>query len=293
MKISEVSMTAGGSEILCFSLGTPKDNDRFYIRAMIGMDATDIVSRSTGFGLYSGQPFVTQAITDREVVLRVVLNPNWGLREDYSTLRDDIYRGISKGREGAVKLWFKDEGVYVATITGVITKVEVPLFSSTPELQITIRCPEAMLVAPEAQDVYPEDFTNESFSTPFVGKVTDSESTAPHGLLITAKVDQTGMNKFYIQDNQESGDVHEWRFEINHAFEADDVLTVDTRTRKRAIFVTRGAERIDLMNAISLDSTWPTIYPGPNPLELAFTDGSTYNAWTLLTFKHHATYWGI
>jgi len=293
MKISEVSMTAGDSEILCFSLSTPKDDDQFYIRTMIGMDAPDIVSRTTSFGLYSGQPLVSQAIVDREIVLRVVLNPDWGLREDYSTLRDDIYRGISKSRDGVVTLWLMDEGIYVAAIKGVITKVEVPLFSSTPELQVTIRCPDAMLVAPNAQDILPEVFTSESFSTPFVGTVTDSESTAPHGFLMTAKVDGANTNRFYIQEGVAAGEVYEWQFELNYPFLVDDILTIDTRTRNRGIYIYRGANRIDLMSYIALDSTWPFIYPGANSLELAFTDGSTYSNWTMLTFSHHATYWGI
>jgi hypothetical protein len=110
---------------------------------------------------------------------------------------------------------------------------------------------------------------------------------------MTAKVDGANTNRFYIQDGNVDGEVYEWQFELNYPFLVDDILTIDTRTRNRAIYIYRGANRIDLMSYIALDSTWPFIYPGANSLELAFTDGSTYNNWTMLTFSHHATYWGI
>lgn len=293
MRVSEVSLSAGDSRILNFSLNKPRDDDRYYIRTMIGMDADEIVSRFNRFGLYSGQPLVTQTIVDRTIVLRVVLNPEWRLSEDYSTLRDHIYRGISKSRSGTVTVRLMDTGVSVAEIEGVITKVEVPIFSSTPELQVTIKCPDAMLVAPNYQDIDPSIFVSASAGEHFAGSVTDTQSTAPHGLVMSAELTGAAKSAFYIQDNDPSNVSPEWHFRIEYPFLTNDVLTVDTQTRLRAAYITRGAQRIDLMHSITLDSIWPLIYPGRNPIAIAFTDNVTHDDWTLLDFHHHATYWGI
>lgn len=292
MKVSEVAVMAGNSQIFCFSLSAPKDNDRYYIRTMMGMDASEIVSRFNRFGLYSGQPLVTQSIVDREIVLRVVLNPEWGLSEDYSTLRDHIYRGISGSRTGQITLRLLDTGIIVAEITGVITKVEVPIFSKTPEMQITINCPDAMLVSPLPQNVNTSIFQTDG--TGIKGAVVDPQSTAPHGLV--AQFTHTGANDiFVIKDNDPSNVSSEWELRLEYSFLSGDVLTVDTRTRTRAIYITRSATRIDMLSHMSLDSTWPLIYPGANHIWIAgLNTGSSAHADVGLdSLSHASTYWGI
>lgn len=283
MRVTEVQLATDVSELFTFSLDLPDVGDRHYIRAMVGMDADSVVSRFSQFGRNSGKPLFTQSLPAREVVLRIVLNPDWANGEDYSTLRDDIYRGISANRRGTVYIKLIGEGVILAQVEGVVTKLEVPHMSKVPELQITIRSEQGLLQSPNAF-LYPTTQLNIGDNT-----IVDSVSTAPHGHRMTFNLSGSG-TYFNVISNTPSDPTAEWRFDLTPdvGLQNNDVLVIDSLQETRDVYITRIGVDHNLLNDLTLTSVWPMLYPGRNDFTIE-TD-ATYT-WGELTYYY--TYWGI
>ena len=127
----------------------------------------------------------------------------------------------------------------------------------------------------------------------YVATVTDAQSTAPHGLLLDLAITNTTA-EVVLMDNDPVNVSSEWEFRITHSMLSGDIVTIDTRTRNRAVYLTRGAVRTDLMTAVGLDSIWPRIFPGRNHFLLQTRQAGLSESYaTINTIEHYATYWGI
>src|SRR5215510_8111613 len=138
MRISNITLNANESEICDFGFRDPTTRNQYIAKAIIGLDSDEIVSKFYAFGLDSKNRFYDLAIKEREVVIRIALNPNRVISDTYSDLRDDLYKAISASRTGEVQLYFYSGATLIAELSGFITKFEVPHFSKIAEVQITI-----------------------------------------------------------------------------------------------------------------------------------------------------------
>lgn len=283
MRVTSVGMYSSlYSEMIDFSLRDVDHESRYIARNIVGLDADDIIPKFYGFGLASKSKFYDFGMKPRDIVMRIVLNPQFTLGETYSDIRDELYRAISANRSGLTTLQFKSGATTVAKIDGRITKFEVPYFNQLPEAQITINCSDPMF-----RGINPVSYTTNDFpglQNPII--VSDSLSTAPHGF--TMQVTLNGnISSFTIQDVQTNPD---WKFTVTPSggFFVNDVIYLSSEMASKDLYMVRAGVTTHLIDVISPTSIWPTIFPGLNTFYLPQRTNVVVQK-----LEYYPAYWGV
>lgn len=283
MNFDEIKLLSGnGDEVMSLSYQNPAVQRSYILKAFTGLDVDGISARFYGSGS-SGQRFYTMGLGKREVVLRIVVNPDYSDNQTVDSLRAQVYRAISSNRTGTLQVVFLTEEFPEAAISGFVTKIEVAHFSNVPELQITMDCSRDPILR-GLQLNYPAL----PFTDPLTPVVNDILSTAPHGF--KAQLTCTSpVASFKMSDTAPS----QWAFEVipsvidaNTGFIAGDVLHISSDDHDRYVYIMRGAAKIHLAHRIKGGSVWPTIFPGENTFTV--TSGFTWN-----DFYYKHAYWGV
>lgn len=269
------------TEAISFSL---RDNDptaRYMVRNILGLDAEEITPKFYGFGLLTKPKYYEFGLKARDIVIRVVLNPQFIIDEEYSDVRDELYRAISATRTGQIVLHFRSGGTIVSRIFGFITKFEVPYFVRLPEVQLTIRCDDPMFRA-----INPVEFTTDDLPVANPIYIPDSLSTSPHGFSMQVTFTATSPS-FTMQDDATTP---EWKFKVTPSggFLTGDVLYFSSDYTNKYLYMIRSGVTTYLVDKIEPSSIWPILFPGTNTfyiLEIASID------WNILQF--YAAYWGV
>ena len=206
MRVTSVDMySATLEQPISFSLRNPGPLARYQVRAIMGLDAEEIIPKFYGVGLINTPKYYEFSLKPRDVVIRIVLNADYKTDETPSDIRDELYRAISSDKTGNIVLHFKSGGTVVSRIFGFITKFEVPYFAKLPEVQITGRCNDPMF-----RGVNPVRY--EGLELPSANPVLlpDSLSTSPHGFTMQVTF-KASTPSFTIQDVQSNP---EWKFKV-------------------------------------------------------------------------------
>lgn len=281
MKVTSISLFSDTEESMHFDLRSVDSRSRYMIRSIVGIDVDELTPRFYGFSKDGTKRFYEFKLRPREIVMRLVLNPRFEISEDYSVLRDAIYKAISATRSGELRIQFHSGAAVVAETYGHIVKMEAAHFSQVPELQITIRCNDPMLRA--INDVRMEDAEIVN-TNPIV--VADSISTAPHGLYIRLTFTGT-VASFTLQDKSSSP---EWDFKITPAssFLSGDVLHISSEFNNKQLYMVRSAVTTHLMDRIDPTSSWPIVFPGFN--EFHFVNIASLD---LDEISFRPAFWGV
>ena len=283
MKLTTVAFsTSDMAQQVIFGVQDLDPDTRYRVRAIIGIDAEEVIPKFIGRGLVSGKKFYDFTMKPRDLVFRVSLNPKYAVNEDVEEIRNVIYRLISANMSGELTIIFKSDPMVLYYLKGLITKMEVAHFDKTPELQITLRCEEPMFKSVNPLVATPEELTS---ANPIV--VTDDLSTAPHGFNFRVKFTAT-TSTFIIQDDPTDPD---WTFEVTPAtsFQVDDELYISSEYGVKRVFWDKDVGTdIDLMDKVVIGSLWPKIFPGVNTLY--FMQIANFD-W--VDFRFYASYWGI
>ena len=281
MRVSDIDFISGNVEIMSLSVKRPAIDAKYLTKVILGLDADAIVPKFYAFGLQSRAKFYDYTLPPREVVVRAVLNPNYENREQNSDLRDELYRTISSRRDSSVMMVFKNNAVSVAQLTGTIIKFEVPHFSIVPEVQMTIKCPDAILRAITYVEMRPEELGQ---THPF--EITDAISTYPHGLKFEAVL-QGGQPNFVLQDKPTDPD---WKFELapTGGFLAGDILRVSSEFGNKYVTLERGGVVTSQVDSFLFGSLWPVIFPGYNEF---YSNYSGQIIWNSVSYR--PAFWGV
>jgi hypothetical protein len=281
MRVTSVSILSEEVEAIRFDLRSTTAKSQYIIRNIAGLDADEIIPKFYGFSKDGTKRFYDFKLRQRELVLRIVMNPNYRLGETNSDIRDNVYRAISATRSGLLDLDFHSGGSTVARISGHITKFEAAYFSNEPELQITIQCNDPVFRGITPVILGPSDIPD---ANPII--IADDISTAPHGF--SMKVSITGtLADFTIQDKAADP---EWDFKIIPAtsFLSGDDLYFSSEFNDRYLYMIRSGVTTHLLDRIEPTSVWPTIFPGGS--QFHFSDIASFD-WDNIEF--HAAYWGV
>ena len=281
MRITSVSLFSNESEAIQFSLRNVSSKSPYMVRTIIGLDAEELIPKFYRASRTGKTKFYDFSLKPRDIVMRIVLTPRFHLDEDYSYVRDALYRSISATRGGQVELQFHSGASTVAKIFGFIVKLEVAYFSQTPELQLTVRCNDPMFRGINPTIMKAAKLSN---TNPIV--VADSESTSPHGFKM--QVTFTGTYaQFTVQDKAVDP---EWVFLVvpQTSFLSGDILYFSSEFSNKYLYRVRGGVTTHLLDAIERTSVWPIIFPGFNSFHFVEKAGFT---WNLVQFD--STYWGV
>lgn len=282
MKVTSVSLISNDEEALRFDLRKSTESSKFIVRTILGLDAEELVPKFYGFSK-SRKRFYDFKLKPRDIVMRIVLNPSFRINETHSDIRDELYRTISATRYGEVELQFNNGASIAGYLRGFITKFEVPHFSKTPELQMTIQCDYPMIkgIAPIYLDSDEVPTTNQML-------IYDNQSTAPHGFQMMMTINDDFPALWF----QDKADDSEWTFKTNpadFAFEVGDVIHFSSQYKDKYLYVVRdGLTIIHLMDRLEPNSVWPILFPGSNSLYMYYRDSVTINE---ISFE--VTHWGV
>lgn len=281
MKVTGVELSSENANIINFGMSDVSSSDKYLVKSIFGLDADEVIRKFYSFASNSNSKFYNFSLKKREIVFRIVLNPNYSINEDFSEIRDEIYRSISSSRTGLINILFRSGGAAVAQISGYFTKFEVPYFSKVPEVQITINCDDFML-----RGYNPVQIDADILGTTNHIYVSDSISTAPHGM--TFSIEYTAASSYFKITDDLSNE--SWNFVVTPqgGFLTGDVLTISSEYNSRNVSVLRGSTTIPLMDKISTDSAWPLVFPGSNEFE--FYDHTKFD-WVYVSY--YPAYWGL
>jgi hypothetical protein len=281
MRVTSVELFTDDQPILSLGFSRPESSDKYQIKAMVGLDADEIIRKFYAFGAGTNRKFYNLKLTKRDLVLRIVLNPNYSIDESVSDVRDRIYAAISANRSSVVDVFFNSGGSAAGKLSGFITKLEVPHFSKEPELQITISCEDPMIRGHAPTVLKPAQLSN---TNPVL--IADSISNAPHGL--SMNVEFTAVTTAFTIQSEASSP--EWSFTVTPLtpFQIGDILHLSSEFASKNLYVDDGSSITYLMDRISPGSIWPTIFPGNN--EFHFSQIANFD-WIDVT--HYAAFWGV
>lgn len=278
MKLTSVELhPTNSSEVAVLSFRDPGAKNPYNVKAITGLDADSIIPRHyTGSG---SSNFNNMYLEDRDVVIRIGLNPNFSENKTYSDLRDALYKMIASSRTGKLEMQFKNGTHAVAAISGHVSRIESPLFEKTQEVQITIHCDEPLL---KAIDPVIIEYTAPAGSTNIT--IEDKLSTAPHGFYFDLQL-LTDMDSFTMED---PNDV-DWKFEVTPSggFLEDDRIIFSSEENNKGIWVIREESTTPIADSILPTSVWPVIFPGVNRFKI----NTSLVTW--LEILYYPTYWGV
>ena len=283
MNITSVGLYSGENEIANFDFQDPNSDNPYLARSILGLDAPDIISKFYGFSTTNRDRLYDFSMDPKEVVIRVVLRPQKAIGETYSSLRDRLYRAISSYRGGEIDIRFNTGVAWFAYLRGIISKFEAPLFSKSPEVQLTINCEDPIIRGFNASHLTQD--SSPSGLEPFV--VVDALSTAPHGFQIEVTLTDD-MSSFAIVDRLAIGPAADWEFRLVYPFETGDIINVNSQTGERAVTVKRGTDITPIADRIAPDSVWPILFPGTNYLTF-----SSPSDMTLEYVEFTPEFWGV
>lgn len=283
MKINNVVLSTFTTEedILKFPFRDTRMKEPYVVKAIGGLDATDIISNFSGFGADS-TPFFDMSLAKRTLIFRLSLNPTFRNARTHSDLRDELYRLIALDRSGKIVVNFCLNDDKLAFIVGNVTKVETNHFESGPEGQLTIQSQPGILRSSTWNELETESLGNEFF-------ITDCISTAPHGMEINFRV-KSESEEFLMYGADTTFQIKRAVGRYERAFMENDVIRVSSEGNNLyAQLVPTGAGTpVSIIENVQgfRGSQWPMVYPGKNRFQIIS------NA-EVIGLRYREAFWGI
>jgi len=291
VKVDRIQLLNSSNVVFCeLGFRDPGSENPYIMKSITGLDAPEIVPRFYGLGLESRQKYYSFSVANRDVGLKIGLNPNAQIGEAFSDLRDELTRNIVSSRSGEVRMNFyygSGPGSLQGYLIGFVTKIENALTQS-PELIITLRCNNPTILGSlvELFDLEPD------LAGTLV--VTDDISTKPHNFNFTVAVTADSP---YLSFKDES-DYSNWSFTVapgviglSSGFLNGDILTVKAQdrpdSRLRVVEIQRGSDIIPIAEKVQSGSFWPVIFPGENLFRL---EGGSFE-WSSIDYAPE--FWGV
>lgn len=276
MKFDAIVLS-GSESIALFNQKDPLASP-FITRSVSGLGPTEVevnLSQTTqGRGIFVGRrPQL------REMTFNIELNPNYSESETSESLREYIYRLQMQSIEedGSLTLGLYFEGIEVAQTPVFVKRLETAPFAKENIIQLVLSSPDQYLHAPSPiQQMSPDlAITNPTLR---------NEGTAPTGFLLNIRITQVrssfGLSRHWPTQH----------LRVDHPFEANDILTIDTQVGSRGVWLTRNNIQTSILGSMSSDSTWLVLPPGNN-LFSTTPAGNADHIW--VDFSYHPKYLGV
>lgn len=285
MRVTGLDLISNDLNVISVGLRQAGEADKFLAKGIFGLDAAELTPKFYAFGANDGSKFYEHSLKPREIVMRLVLNPNYTLNERPASIRDDLYRFVSASRSGELSVVLRSGASSVAQVTGRITKFEVPHFSKIQELQITLVCDD-----PIFRSISDVELEEPQLGTSWPYYINDALSTAPHGMLMEWEALDDDLTSFGIQDA--SADAN-WFFRVSlPSADTGDILRISSDYGSKYVSLEVASVETMIASSIETGSLWPVVFPGENvfhPWEV----GTDPAAWKLNRVTFKPAYWGV
>lgn len=267
--IRSISFDAGPGLTLKIADAAP--SDRFILKDVDGLGAPDFdVAISKGF--YQGR-----APLDREIEVKVGLNPNYSIGERPADLRTSLYGMVTPYSDyDYVGVQLQGTTQTYRTKAWVKRMVPVPM-AKDPEVMITLSCENPYFLGAETH-LSPAQIAA-------LGKASwtvTNTGSAKTGLLMVVR---------FLQNTSSFKMTNMWgdrSMEIPYSFLINDRLEIDTNEETRRIYHVRGATVTDVTGRLTPASDWFML--GYNTTGFVGVNTAT---WAHYDIGHRPLYWGI
>lgn len=254
----------------------------FVLKNADGLGPPDITLRR-GKTVQEGSIRQGRRAEDRQIIMRVGLQPDWDVGQTAEQVRANLYNLLTPRFGNPVKVQLMLNDVVVGVAQGDISRFEVVIFSKDPEVQITLDCDYPYLLAPAVQ-----------YQTPIktvIGGMTAldivNDGTAPAGFFLGIKFLAPVTGSLQLLEDAPFG----LRMSLhNVSFAANDSVTFNTAAGTRGVHkVTPSGVSTTLLNNLDGASAWLQLYGGNNRLLI----NNTNFDWYFTGFSHTPAHWGV
>lgn len=274
-----------GLNTIDLAIQDAQHDDAFIIKGADGLGPSDIQVSIAG-GLDSGGYFQNKVPTNKQIVIRIGLNPYWNtVGGTPSDLRETLYGLLTGGYTGdkiAVTLVNIDPVTLseseVCRIYGYVSKFETVPFSKDPQVQITIEC-----LSPYFEDL--EIYTVGSGLSTTTPAITNP-GTGPTGFNAMLTFSGLGATLPYFEITDQSG-LHKMRFDPPANWANGDWISFETSAGSRFVTMKHGADIFNGLPWLTTDSDWLQLYGGLNVLNMS----DSHFVWNSFIFT--PKYWGV
>jgi hypothetical protein len=258
-------------------------NTAYFIKFIDGLGAPEfdvVLTRNQD----ARTSFENRHTQGRQLIFRIVLNPNYSAGQKPRDLRSPFYGLITpqfSDKGPLVEVIFSKEGVDQFWTKGYVKNLEVAPFNKEPELQLTMICSDPYL---HALSLYSHD----TFSSTSPLLVTNYGS-APTGFLA----------KFSIVSNTQTFDIRTglagWGEHLKldagtETFLAGDEIHINTDPAERFVGHSRASSYIQTYQIVTPETSgWPILVGGENTI--SWDVGSDKFTW--ISLQYIPKYWGI
>lgn len=245
----DVDNLQGGTLSLPLQPSTPG----YMVREIEGLDPVKASITSSEFAQLDGSQFQSARMENRNLVLRIGLEPYFAGGSTVSSLRTALYGYFMP--KSSVKLTFYIDDVATYSIQGVVESFETPLFAKDPEVAISLICTDPDFTAIAATTVNGNtvaDATEQTIS------VAGSVET---GYLFTINVNRS-IAGFSIFTRRPDGSTTQ--MDVTIALVAGDVVKISTVPKNKYATLTRASVTTSILYAVSNSAKWGPLYSGTN-----------------------------
>lgn len=220
----------------------------------------------------------------RQLIFRIVLNPNYASGQKPRDLRSPFYGLVTpefNSKGPLVEVIFSKEGVDQFRTSGYVKNLEIAPFNKEPELQLTMICTDPYL---HATSLYSHD----TFSSTSPMTITNYGS-APTGFLAKFNI-IANTQTFDLLSGQVGWGPHLRLDAGTETFLAGDEIHIDTNPESRFVGHMRSSSYLQTYEVVKTETSgWPILVGGDNTL--SWEVGSDKFTW--ISLEYVPKYWGI
>ena len=274
------------------------DPSGFTIRAISGLDAGKSNVHISEMALIDGGVFNSARISSRNIVFEL----GYGEELDPEEGRHRSYKSFPLKKE--IDMVFVTDTVSV-TIRGIVESNEANIFTEEPFFQISVLCPDPYFrTLPENRKEVTYFALTREFEFPFSNESLDSkllsfgeyklqtenvifyEGSVDTGFTVSMSFSGPVENPAIYHE----GDNGVFRLDSSIVslmtggnFNLGDRLDISTIKGSKRIVLTRNSKKINILNALTPDSSWLMLHPGSNTISV-IADSGIENVQTVINF---------
>lgn len=273
MRFSKIGLSYGPTESFVFPLDDGTFTAPYVVRKIDGLDPPP-VTVFVGDSLYEGGYDQGSRPSNREIVIMLGLQPNYGIGETPSDLRDALYSLLTPKLNYLVTFALLDDNDnVVATTAGRIKAFDAALFEKDGVIQITLPCLSPYFT----KDLYEHPSPGTMLKNPIT---IDNTGNAPTGFDLTLTL-TAAMSSFSLTNGNASEKIL-----ITYSFTIADEIHINTRAGSRTLTVKRAGVTSSLLPYLSTDSSYIQLHGGSNTLT---PSSSSFN---INALSYYPRFWG-
>jgi len=283
MKIDLIMLCSDNmASLIPLKLNGFSPSDKYQVKGITGLDAQDLFHTffNDGNGIRS-----SAKLRNRELAIKVALNPDFSAGESYSTLRDNLYRLTYSDITNELLVLFGLKNEIKAGLWVSVTKIENDISGKEQDVVLTMPCSHPYLLGP-INNVDVTGFNWYGF------EVNDMVSTASHGFDIKLRLTRNSTyNQFdFLVNNVNFGVGAPFALMENDTIQIITWYDYAAKRNIKSVTVTNASGEHSLIGNISGANgiiNWPIMKPGVNTFRFNTSELEVVH------FKYVPTYLGV